>query len=209
MLCPRPAADSGTAVVVRGPLREAPEEGCTWERRTSPDRDSVLIEIPQFCSDRQGQLMCSHVRVGGSAHMGAHQLVLMDVAKQQKHGEKRPPPRRIASLPCASRLHSPLQSPSAGRGPSPQAPRMPARGSRGYRVGTGPTTYPPPRRRRQDDMLRMGLSTATPRLEGSQDPRQSSHSPSRRFRSSGRAFMASATSSPDPDAALSWSGMIP
>ena len=208
MLCPRPAADSGTAVVVRGPLREAPEEGCTWERRTSPDRDSVLIEIPQFCSDRQGQLMCSHVRRPPYAHMGAHQLVLMNVAKQQKHGEKRPPPRRIASLPCASRLHSPLQSPSAGRAP----PRRRLACQPGGPGDTGrhrADHLPAPERRRQDDMLRMGLSTATPRLEGSQDPRQSSHSPSRRFRSSGRAFMASATSSPDPDAALSWSGMIP
>lgn len=100
-------------------------------------------------------------------------------------------------------------SPLRQAGPLPAGASHASQGVQGIPGRHRADHLPAPERRRQDDVLRMGLSTATPRLEGSQDPRQSSHSPSRRFRSSGRAFMASATSSPDPDAALSWSGMIP
>ena len=50
--------------------------GCTWERRSSPGRTRVFRVILRFLSVRQDELTRSHVRTGGSAHMGARQPVL-------------------------------------------------------------------------------------------------------------------------------------
>ena len=43
---------------------------CTWEKGSRVGRGPFFLEIPRFLGVRQGRLTGSHVRTGGSAHMG-------------------------------------------------------------------------------------------------------------------------------------------
>ena len=49
-----------------GPSRAS----CTWEERDRAGQETLFLEIPRFLGVRQGRLTGSHVRTGGSAHMG-------------------------------------------------------------------------------------------------------------------------------------------
>ena len=85
----------------RGGLGRVRRRLCTWERGDPPGRMLFFVEIPGICVDRQDWLTRSHVRAGGSAHMGAGQLPVTGAAEPQNHAENRRPPRRGPPLPCA------------------------------------------------------------------------------------------------------------
>ena len=96
-------------------------EGCTWERRTSPEKMPVFRAILRFCDIRQDELMCSHVRTGGSVHMGAHPPTLTNRTRSRNSSENLHRPVRqslshvrTASVPAPTRLRS--------EGPSQPAP---------------------------------------------------------------------------------------
>lgn len=109
----RPAFAAGRDTRGLWSLRGALMEDCTWERRISPNHAPVFLMILRFLHIRQDGLTCSHVHRPPCVHMGARQPALTIRAEPRNLNENRPPPRRTASLPCASRLHGP----PAGRGP--------------------------------------------------------------------------------------------
>ena len=85
----------------RGGLGRVRRRLCTWERGDPPGWMLFFVEIPGICVDHQDWLTRSHVRAGGSAHMGADQLLVTGAAEPQNHAENRRPPRRGPPLPCA------------------------------------------------------------------------------------------------------------
>ena len=118
-ISPTPRARLGPSGRVRG-------RGCTWEGRAFAGRVRCFVEILRFFGVRQDELPRSHVRAGGSVHMGARQLILTGTRKRRNHAERSHSPRRAPLLPCAvpsSRPDRRTPPAPAGAGGEPQRQR--------------------------------------------------------------------------------------
>ena len=62
---------AGLRPVLRGAVRMVWRGTCTWESRAPSGRTPVFRMILRFFGFRQNELTRSHVRIGGSVHMGA------------------------------------------------------------------------------------------------------------------------------------------
>ena len=96
--CDRLAAVSSWSGLTGRPLGR----GCTWERRAFEGRIRYFVGILRILANRQDRVTRSHVRTGGSAHMGARQLILTDTQKPRNHAEDSRSSRRAPPLPCAT-----------------------------------------------------------------------------------------------------------
>ena len=97
----------------------------------------MILRFPDLCHDK---LMCSHVRAGGSAHMGVHRPTMTIWSGSRNTNENPHSSRRSASVPCANRLRNRSRGAlthSLGPATAPGAPPAPG--------GPRPGPYRPPR----------------------------------------------------------------
>ena len=111
--CDRLAAVSSWS----GPTGRPLGRGCTWERRAFEGRIRYFVGIPRILADRQDRVKRSHVRTGGSAHMGARQLILTETQKPRNHAEDSRSSRRAPLLPCATPSSGQANARAVGAGP--------------------------------------------------------------------------------------------
>lgn len=92
----------------QGQVEASPEAIRTWERGHPTERRQGFVGIPTIYPCPHDRVMCSHVHIEGSVHMGACQLVLTDARESRNHAENCTRPSEAPPLPCATFPEAPL-----------------------------------------------------------------------------------------------------
>ena len=92
----------------QGQVEASPEAIRTWERGHPTERRQGFVGIPTIYPCPHDRVMCSHVHIEGSVHMGACQLVLADARESRNHAENCTRPSEAPPLPCATFPKSPF-----------------------------------------------------------------------------------------------------